>query len=194
MGICCVAPDPQVHIQIDQEHANAAQKGLLWILSEHNMSCQTCPEWHKLMDDNILIVVTPLTPLTFLSLRLFLTVLRTPLWSVNCPTPLQGDTYSLVLRPLWLLLEFISVCVVFVRCRWDGKCSSYINNYYCFGIMLKKWNKKKRNVLLNVVQIALEMLCSFFVWELKPKARSFCLFLLAEGSKTNCQWFQSLQS
>lgn len=43
------------------------------------------------------------------------------------------------------------------------KCSSYNDNYYCFGITVKKKKEKttknKRNVLLNVVQIALEMLC-----------------------------------
>lgn len=38
------------------------------------------------------------------------------------------------------------------------KCS-YNDKYYCFSIMVKK--KIKRNVLLNVVQIALEMLCFF---------------------------------
>lgn len=100
-----------------------------------DMRCQTCPRDAKLThsySDNHLPPPPPL-----------LAFLRTPLCSVNCPAPLQGDTYTLVLRPLWLL-EFISVCVVFVRCRWDGKCSSYINNYSCFGIMLKKNETKKK--------------------------------------------------
>lgn len=43
----------------------------------------------------------------------------------SAPSKLSSATsrwhvLSLVLRPLWLL-EFISVCVVFVQCRWDGK-------------------------------------------------------------------------
>lgn len=41
------------------------------------------------------------------------------------------------------------------------QCSSYDDNYNCFGIMVKKNQQKKRNVLLNVVQIALEMLCFY---------------------------------
>lgn len=61
---------------------------------------------------------------------------------------------------------FIRFLFQFVWCLFNAvemeKCSSYNDNYYCFGIMVtKKQAKKKRNVLLNVVQIALEMLCFF---------------------------------
>lgn len=56
------------------------------------------------------------------------------------------------------------------------KCSSYNENYYCFGIMVKKKKRRKktnkRNVLLNVVQIALEMLC-FFKESTNPSAGPF---------------------
>lgn len=77
--------------------------------------------------------------------------------------------------PRWRVLSGIEAFIRFlfqsVWCLFNAvemeKCSSYNDNYYCFGIMVKDKTKKKkqkketnkRNVLLNVVQIALEMLC-----------------------------------
>lgn len=105
---------------------------------------------------------------SFSSISLTPSVFRcasSPLLSINrlSPAPLEGDVFYLVLRPL---LEFL---FQFVWCLFNAiemeKCSSYNNNNnnYCFlALWLKK--DKKRNVLLNVVQIALEMLCfRFFV-------------------------------
>ena len=112
------------------------------------------------------------SPLLSLSLSLALPPCP-PLSSVSClsPAPLEGDVYYLVLRPL-LDFYFSSVWCSFNAVEMEKR-SSYNDNYYyyCFGIMVKtKRNKKnknknkqkktnKRNVLLNVVQIALEMLC-----------------------------------
>lgn len=67
--------------------------------------------------------------------------------------------YYLVLRPL--LDFYFSLCgVCSMPLRWKNALLIMII-IIVFGIMVKKTTKKKRNVLLNVVQIALEMLCFF---------------------------------
>lgn len=85
-----------------------------------------------------------------------------PLSSVNCQSaaPLEGDVCYLVLRPLLDFSFCLFVCL-FVWCLLHAvemeKCS-YNDKYYCF------WHSgyKNRNMLLNVVQIVLENLCSFW--------------------------------
>lgn len=91
--------------------------------------------------------------------------LYTPLSSVNSRSlaPLEGDVYYLVSRPL-LDFYFSSCGVRSMPLRWKNALLMMMMMIIVFGIMVKKKkdkkiDKNKRNVLLNVVQIALEMLC-----------------------------------
>lgn len=98
----------------------------------------------------------PLFLLFSLSCLLFL---HAPLSSVNCLSlaPLEGDVYYLVLRPL--LDFYFSLCgVCSMPLRWKNALLIMII-IIVLALCLKKQQKNKRNVLLNVVQIALEMLC-----------------------------------
>lgn len=102
--------------------------------------------------------------------------------------PLEGDVYYLVLRPL--LDFYFSLCgVCSMPLRWKNALLIMI-----IIIVLALWLKKtkttkkqnKRNVLLNVVQIALEMLC-FFKESTNLSDGPFYSSHLADGNKTACQ-------
>lgn len=96
--------------------------------------------------------------------------------------PLEGDVYYLVLRPL--LDFYFSLCgVCSMPLRWKN--ALIMISIIVLALWLKK-KKIKRNVLLNVVQIALEMLC-FFKESTNPSNGPSQLLPLADGNKMDCQ-------
>lgn len=112
--------------------------------------------------------------------------LRVPLSSVNCLSlaPLEGDVYYLVLRPL--LDFYFSLCgVCSMPLRWKNALLIMII-IIVLALWLQKNAKKKRNVLLNVVQIALEMLC-FFKESTNPSDGPFLSSHRQMGIKMGCQ-------
>lgn len=91
--------------------------------------------------------------------------------SLSCPWISSATwRWHLVLRPLLLLLllDFhFSLCgVCSMPSRWkNALLMMIIIVFWHYGLRkTKKHEKKSWNVLLNVVQIALEMLCFFFVF------------------------------